>query len=235
MLIGDIAVTPGGRLPVLTEGLLHTSLLWALRARRLFELHAAGVALEGHAPIIIVGDSGAGKTTLMLALVEAGFGYLGDDRVLVRRGIGAPHPIVCSYPRAFHVGERTLASFSGLASVAEAPRGTEEKHAVDPRLAYPTAHRLGGEPPALLLFTQLGHCPDTVTRALPQAEAFGRLLSASAILAVEGMPHRDENLSCLRDLVVATPCYELIAGYDMLEAPLTTVKALEPLRLMRVE
>lgn len=50
-------------------------------------LHAAAVAYEG-AAALIVGASGMGKSTTVLACARAGAGFLGDDLVLVESGAG---------------------------------------------------------------------------------------------------------------------------------------------------
>jgi hypothetical protein len=47
-------------------------------------LHAAAAELGGEA-VVFVGDTGAGKSTLMLALGRAGWTVLADDDVMVRR------------------------------------------------------------------------------------------------------------------------------------------------------
>src|SRR5579884_261819 len=56
-------------------------------------LHASGVALDGHA-IAIVGDSGAGKSTIAAELVLRGSRLLADDVVAVRVEAGR----VIAYP-----------------------------------------------------------------------------------------------------------------------------------------
>jgi hypothetical protein len=48
-------------------------------------VHAASVACNGGA-ILIVGQSGAGKTSIAMACAAQGWNYLGDDAVIVRAG-----------------------------------------------------------------------------------------------------------------------------------------------------
>jgi hypothetical protein len=196
----------------LTEGLFHVGMLWALRARGLYDIHAAAVVPPGGRPIVLAGDSGMGKTTWMLAFVSAGAKYLGDDRVLVRS------TRVFGYPRAFHLGPATLEAFRGYADEA-APLRTEAdagKRRVAPR---PGGYDAGGSEPAALVFPSIADTDDSSIRPLTEAEAFGRLLVASAMVAVDGIPGRDAQLSCLRDLVVRTPRYELVGGRDVLRSP----------------
>jgi hypothetical protein len=59
-----------------------------LQSRGVVTLHAAAVACEGRAALI-VGDSGSGKSTAALACAEAGLAFLGDDQVPVSRSNGA--------------------------------------------------------------------------------------------------------------------------------------------------
>jgi len=46
-------------------------------------IHAAGMALNGRA-VLIVGQSGAGKSSIAMNCVRQGWDYLGDDAVIVR-------------------------------------------------------------------------------------------------------------------------------------------------------
>ena len=48
-------------------------------------IHAAAAAWQGRA-VVVIGQSGAGKTSLALASALTGWNYLGDDAVLVRAG-----------------------------------------------------------------------------------------------------------------------------------------------------
>lgn len=54
-------------------------------------LHAAAVARDG-AAVVLAGESGAGKTTLTLGLLDAGWTYLSDDLAPVAVDTGLVHP-----------------------------------------------------------------------------------------------------------------------------------------------
>ena len=58
-------------------------LLMLLRPRGLYGLHACGVR-RGEVGALLVGSSGAGKTTTTLNLLRSGWSYLSDDAVLLR-------------------------------------------------------------------------------------------------------------------------------------------------------
>lgn len=61
----------------------------------LYFVHAAALS-EGGRVILIVGDSGAGKSTTAYALAAAGLGYLSDELAPIDPATGLVHP----YPRA---------------------------------------------------------------------------------------------------------------------------------------
>ncbi|HYO60305.1 MAG TPA: hypothetical protein VEU29_00220 [Actinomycetota bacterium] len=61
------------------------------RIERYVTLHAAAVARDGHL-VLLAGRSGAGKTTLTLALLDAGWTYLSDDLAPVSTETGLVHP-----------------------------------------------------------------------------------------------------------------------------------------------
>lgn len=61
------------------------------RLERFVTLHAAAVARDGHL-VLLAGESGAGKTTLTLALLDAGWTYLSDDLAPVAVDTALVHP-----------------------------------------------------------------------------------------------------------------------------------------------
>src|SRR5262245_22761595 len=70
----------------LSHPLLTLTLVELLKRRGMYSAHAACLAVGGRG-LLLAGVSGAGKTTLALALARAGLQFLGDDTVFV-----APSP-----------------------------------------------------------------------------------------------------------------------------------------------
>lgn len=68
-------------------------------------LHAAGVSLDGRT-VVLAGVPGAGKSTAALHLVEAGFHFLSNDRVLARPA--GDRVEVLGYPKQPRVNPGTL-------------------------------------------------------------------------------------------------------------------------------
>jgi hypothetical protein len=92
---GEAVIAPDGRLVRTARGeaidgrferfLIGRVLPWTSLVRGIEVLHAAAVTVAGRA-VILIGQSGAGKTSLAIQLVLAGAGFLTDDVLAVDRG-----------------------------------------------------------------------------------------------------------------------------------------------------
>jgi hypothetical protein len=224
----EAAIAPPDRepLPASAASMLQIALYLALRHAGLFHLHAAALERAGGDVVIVVGASGAGKTTTALALLEAGAGYLGDDTVLLAEGPGGVELV--AFPREFHLGDATLAAFPRLSPLAGAPSAQSGKRPVDPRAAFPGRHR--ARVPArrghlLAIFPSVGGEPETRVGPIPLADALGHLFASSAALIVDGVHRRDDNLARIRALLGAARCVELRLGRDALADPAGVIAA----------
>jgi hypothetical protein len=113
--------------------------------RRAFELaslsgwarvHAATVDLDG-VRVLVVGPSGAGKTTLATRLLLDGADVQGDESVLVRRGESL------AVPRALHLKPGAAALLPDVADALAAAPVVGEVTVIDPaRLGRPVSLRL---------------------------------------------------------------------------------------------
>jgi hypothetical protein len=205
-----------------TAVMLQLALMLALRRERLFHLHAAALIHRSGAGVLVVGGSGAGKTTTTLSLLEAGSSYLVDDCLFLRRLPASGSIDVLAFPREFHLGPATLAAFPRLAPLAGPPSARADKRPVDPRVAYPDRHQRAWTPArgaALAVFPTIIDAAETTLAPISKAEAFGHLLASSAALVIAGIPHREENLTLLRDLLEVSSCRELRLGRDALIDP----------------
>jgi hypothetical protein len=209
-------------IPGSTAVMLQIALTLALRRERLFHLHAAAVVHPSGGGVLVVGGSGAGKTTTTLALLEAGYAYLVDDCLFLRRLPSSSQIDVLAFPREFHLGPATLRAFPRLAALAGPLSARADKRPVDPREAYPDRAREAWSPrrgAALAVFPVVTDDAETTLAPIPKAEAFGHLLASSAALVIAGIPNRDENLGLLRELLEITRCRELRLGRDALIDP----------------
>jgi hypothetical protein len=71
--------------------------------------HAGAVASPHGDGVLLLGDSGAGKTTLVAALVQKGYGFLSDEAGVIDPADGRVHP--WPRPLGFKPGTQTLARF----------------------------------------------------------------------------------------------------------------------------
>ena len=109
----------------------------AARAQALVALHAAAVGERGHG-LLLMGDSGAGKTTMALHCLLQGLQLIAEDAVFV-----APAAMLATGVGSFlHVrssGLRLLRGYRGAASIRSSPiirrRSGEHKYEVDLRRA----------------------------------------------------------------------------------------------------
>ena len=120
---GAILLTPEGNLvaPRGSEASLYFALLTAVlkRVRGHFVFHAGVVEHAGRA-LVLAAPSGVGKTTLTLALVASGCGFLSDELAPVRRSDFSVDP----YPRAVGLRADTASLWPDWAA-ARGPRTRE--------------------------------------------------------------------------------------------------------------
>ncbi len=106
-----------GRAAVATYGVFEDMLLIALlpllRRRQLYAIHAFAAAVAGRA-LLILGDTGAGKTTTGISLLARGAGLVANDSPLLRPN-GADAPRVHAYPGLLSAYPDSIARFPVLA------------------------------------------------------------------------------------------------------------------------
>ena len=201
-----------------TAIMVFMALMRALRGRGQFHLHAGAVVTPGGRPWLVVGRSGAGKTTTTLALVRAGFSFLGDDSVLLRQGQAGVE--ILPLPLDFHLAPRTAEAFADLApELGETIDEGALKRRLDARRTF-ASQRLGRVgPPAALVFPAVTDAARTSIEPRPPALAMGELLHGSALLTVEGMADVRSQVALLEAIVGRATCWSLALGADALADP----------------
>ena len=89
-----------------------------LRGDGWYVFHAGGVEIDGRG-MMIVGDSGSGKTSLVLGLVSQGAGYIGNERIFVKPTTSSieVHP----FPQAAAIGIGTATELTAMRHLVERP------------------------------------------------------------------------------------------------------------------
>jgi len=137
------------------------------RARGHWVLHA-GAVIAGGGTCLVVGESGAGKTSLTLWLSAAGLPLVSDDLCPIPRGSRRPEV----FPRALHMDAEYSPRL--LARIPPRPAGYPADY-------YPFPGEAGATPvPAVsrLLVLERGPSPEGEVEELLQAQAVHHLLGA---------------------------------------------------------
>jgi predicted ATPase len=172
-------------------------------------LHA-GCVSDGEKGILLCGASGGGKSTLTYALARAGFAFLSDDGVFLRRaGSGIE---VFSWPEKLKLDRTSCSFFEELRAYADTKQKTEiplretaieriAKRAIPAAVVVPARTALGASEIA----------------AIARRDAFARLLAQTIPLLDPAA--MNAQLEILSDLVTGCPCYELRAATDFNRIP----------------
>ncbi|MFN8077546.1 MAG: hypothetical protein U0Q15_19275 [Kineosporiaceae bacterium] len=166
-------------------------------------VHATSAVRDGRA-LLIAGAKGAGKTSLLLELVERqGWSILSGDRSLLLFDGDAAAPRVAGWPDYPHLGEATVAAYRGLPAMAGLPESFTpsparafsplEKVPLPPgpfRQRFPIAEPAARPPLVGVLYPRIGPGPTTFTEVSGRgAEATRRGLLASAVESGFEGPH----------------------------------------------
>jgi hypothetical protein len=164
------AVRPGTWAAEEREGLLFLLSSEILRASGLYPLHASAAERNGRA-VLILGLSGAGKSTCLLSLMQAGWRCLSDDHPLVCETDEGPR--ILPWPARLELTAETPPRFNGLANLST--RVGERK-----LWLYP--EELGAGParaparPTLLLFPKVVDWPSSSVEPVSARFALEELL-----------------------------------------------------------
>lgn len=174
------------------------------RAAGWFHVHAGFVG-DG---TLIVGESGAGKTTTTLALSAAST-LLTDDVVFVQRcgDVVVARPLT----RPLHVGEVTLRMFPQLR-----PRLLPGTSLAGKSIVAAVAVDVGEVVVGRVVFPAIVDAPTTSAAALTSSQALPRLLRGSAMVAWPGLPRAAEHLDALGALA-RLPAIAVTLGRDAID------------------
>jgi hypothetical protein len=178
-------------------------LRWWLAARGVEVVHAAAVAAEGRA-LLIAGRGGAGKSTLAVAALAAGFELLGEDYVAVDCAAG---PRVHALFAAAKLDAGSLARLPELDLPPVAPGEPGGKVLVD--LGERFASRLPATRPLAAIVLPRLSGGDRAPRRVSSAAAL-RALAPSTLFQLPGADARA--FAALAALARALPAFELEIG-----------------------
>jgi hypothetical protein len=222
---GDAQLTPAffAKPLILQLNFWAFGLVKLLRPRGIYSLHAAGVVTSKGLGLLIIGESNSGKSTLAIGLVRQGWGYLSDDALLLRHQADGAEAL--AFRKHFYVNAGAAAAYADL------PLGEEmldnaggRKQRVRIEAAYPGQY-MPGCIPRVLLFSRIVPCPYSTLRPLDRPSALGHLLVQSGPQWFD-RGTMAQHLELLKRLMQQSAVYELRAGLDLYQNPLTLVRLL---------
>jgi hypothetical protein len=165
---------------------------------------------------MFVADGGSGKSTLMFALIRAGWHYLSDDVILLRLQDGEVQALPLSRNLRLHVSAARKHADIHARRSSFAVMHDAKLH-LDLAQLYP--ERLSdGCFPRVLLYPRIVPAPDSTLTPLPAVNALWNLIRQSALIfAAPAMAHAHVHL--LRRLVGQCKSYSLLAGRDLEQDP----------------
>ena len=162
-------------------------------------LHSAALDLHGKA-CLLVGESGAGKSTITWALLHHDFRYLSDEL----GPIDVKTLQVHAYPHALCLKERPPSPYSLPGEALDLGRTTHV-----PAGAMPETAILGPRPIAALFLVKYSRGLSAPSlRALGAAEASAHLYAS----ALNPLAHRNHGLDAVVRLAENLPCFALAAA-----------------------
>lgn len=208
----EIVVDP---IPVLDESTLRLVILGTafgllLRQRGQAVLHASSVDIDGHA-VAFVGNTGCGKSSLALALLEQGHKLIADD--VTALDLNGRRPVAISSFPQLGVEPDVAEAFSYDARLLDCVQPDFDKRAIPVKDQF-----LDGNRPLTHIFELDRGDSVTITR-LGHSEAFLTLLRHSYRLAFVTIPAQAAHVSQLANVVKETPVFRITVPRSLVELP----------------
>lgn len=203
-----------GAQPYVFVDLLLAPLMEMLKQRGLYGLHAAAVVKDGLA-YLFPGNSGSGKTTLALGLVRAGFGYLADDKLLLRQD--GSEVVALAFTRRFSIDPDISGRYPELGALRGlAPLPFTTKRPLDISRVYGNSFMSTCVPRVIVHLRPTFGDPGHIRQFSP-TESFARLIHQTVLAADRDTAARQ--LRVLAALAHGTRHYLLSNGSDLYANP----------------
>ena len=198
-----------------TRELLVGALTIALRFMGVYLIHAGAVSFDDQA-LLLIGDSGAGKSTTAIALVSAGCSYLGDDGCMIREHSGDVE--LLALWSSFRLTGSSLARFHGLQKHTS-KQVEDDKWKLDVPAAFPGRHLRHWLGRKTILFLGRSGEHRSLLHPLAKADAVGLLIAQSNALSLACHPNVRGHLELLARLASVACTVQLQLGSEWLSDP----------------
>lgn len=203
---------------IFSNQLFYQTLEPLLNSRGIFPIHASAVAL-GRRAVLFPAPSEYGKTTLALAMVRAGYRYLGDDKPMIVQRAG--RPTVIAFPEPINAYVDELRQFPELPARPhpDFPPDFPLKVSFSIETYWPGCVMPSAIPKALIFPEPRPKKPidRSLIEPLSCAESMRRLIELNWPLHLPG--RLDGFMDMMRDLVARTPSYRIECGTQLDDLP----------------
>jgi hypothetical protein len=195
--------------------LFFTATAAAVRRCELYELHA-GCVVEptSNQGVLLIGPSGSGKSTLTAQLAAAGWGYLSDDSLLLRKRSELPE--VHALRRVFAVTEKAIDAGGLLeveSGIGEAMALDPAKRRFDPFAAFPNQF-VESCSPSVVVFPRVANAAESAAERLTKPEAMAALIQLCPWASYDRVAAHGY-LGALSALARSCAAYRLRLGLDV--------------------
>ncbi|MBT8370035.1 MAG: hypothetical protein KJO34_03665 [Deltaproteobacteria bacterium] len=200
-----------GRTPLSVSTVLVPILRDLLAARNKLLLHAAAVRCPNGCGILILADSGGGKTTTALSTLRQGSGFLADDLVVLQE-VGQDIQIT-GFPELLNLSEQTVGFFPEIKEhfdfSTQIPASAKRR--ISAQTVYGAEYMLETCHLHAIFFVQIE--PDgPKTKLTNPGQALGRLLRGHTFAKSQQIPKA--SVSSFFTLLDRIPAFELHTGPD---------------------
>jgi len=186
-----------------------------LKSRNYFPLHCSTVEKNGKG-ILLPGFSGSGKTTSCIALVRKGYGFLSDDRPILKCSQQG-HLEILSFPEDINLTANTIDFFPELVNnpfIKNDRDGFKKNVAVED--IYPGSQKERCRP-KVILYPEICCSKKSFLEKLSKSDALNLFLPHSMLVFDKETSKR--HFDILFDLIMSTDTYRVKLGSDMLDLP----------------
>lgn len=180
-----------------------------LQRRRHLIFHSAGLRLQDGTGIMVLADSGGGKTTTALSLLRKGASMLADDLIILTNENSLP--VIHGIPEPLNLTAATRSFFPELQAACCLPArdGVTDKVVFDPRTVY-GRHCFGAKTPLhVICFAEVSSGKPSLSQISPQA-ALGKLIKGCTFAFNQRLTRTSGTI--LFDLASKIPCFSLRTG-----------------------
>ncbi len=184
-----------------------------LKQLHLFNIHTAAVT-HNETGIMFPAQAHSGKSTLTIAMVRAGFGFLSDDICFVKKN--SSKLSLLGFPEPIKIWDETVGFFPELSFLNEQKQCAQFKKSFCVEDVFPDSTKTQATPRFLIL-PKISSSKRSRLQPISKTEAMVELIPQSLMVANKNIVKH--HLEILAQLVEECNCFRLTAGQDVLDIP----------------